>query len=196
MSTAFLAPVDLWREPASASVKRVLGRAAIAAAWIILGGVPGVFTGVIPWTWLRVVAWIGAAFALTHFGLAIANLARNKGVILRLMGTGTVEWPRSIQENWLRRPETFVDGPVISVIPDVALSPGAARFVRAKLVGSTRTLRSVPLFGTSAEDFVATLNELAQPRGVSFVVAEPEVPAEDLHDDGERSPAELDGTDS
>lgn len=179
MSTAFLAPVVLWREPASASARRIAGRALIAAAWIVLGGIPGLFTGVVPWTWLRVILWAFALVAVVHAVLAVANLMRNQGVILRLMGTGSVEWPRSIQEDWLRRPETWVDGPVVTVVPDIVLGPMTAAAARVTLVGPTRSLRGVPLFGVSPEDFVEEVAALAAPRGVSFVLAERETTASD-----------------
>lgn len=182
MSTAFMDPVVLWREPATASFRRIGWRGLVLGAWIVLGGIPGWFEGTVPWTFLRIPLWFGAAVALIHLGLAFGNLARNKGVVLRLMGTGSVEWPRSIQEDWLRRADTWVDGPVISVVPGLGFSGPQSASARATLVGPTRELRGVPLFGVSAEDFAAHANSLSQPRGVSFVVATP-VAAEEQRPD-------------
>lgn len=171
MSTAFLNPVVLWREPVSASARRVLARALVAAAWIVLGGVPGLFAGIVPWMWLRVVVWVFAAVAVLHLTLAIANLARNRGVLLRLMGTGSIEWPASFQERWLRRPLDWVEGPVVSVAPELGQVTGSRAEPRVTLVGGDRTMRRVPLHGTSVEDFVAAVNAAGAERGVRFEIA-------------------------
>jgi hypothetical protein len=171
MSVAFLEPVTLWREPVSASVRRVAGRALVAAAWIVLGGIPGVFVGVVPWTWLRVVLWIFAAIALVHVLLAVANLARNRGVLLRLMGTGSIEWPASLQEKVLRRPLDWVEGPIVTVAEELGQVTGSRAEPRVTLVGGTRTMRRLPLHGATLEHFVSTVNERAVGRGVRFELA-------------------------
>ena len=171
MSVAFLDPVVLWREPASASLRRVAGRSLVAGAWIVLGGIPGVFVGVVPWTWLRVVLWVFAAIAVLHVLLAVANLLRNHGVLLRLMGTGSIEWPASIQEKILRRPLDWVEGPVVTVAEELGQVTGSRAEPRVTLVGGTRTMRRLPLHGATLEQFVAVVNERAAGRGLRFELA-------------------------
>jgi hypothetical protein len=171
MSVAFLDPVVLWREPVSASLRRVAGRAALAAGWILLGGIPGVFVGLVPWMWLRVILWFFAAIAVLHLLLAIANLVRNRRVLLRVMGTGSIEWPASLQEKLLHRPLDWVEGPVVTVAEELGQVTGSRAEPRVTLVGGTRTLRRMPLHGASLEEFVATVNERGAGRGVRFELA-------------------------
>lgn len=171
MSVAFLDPVVLWREPVSASLRRVAGRAAVAAVWIVLGGIPGVFVGLVPWTWLRVVLWCFSVIAVVHLLLAIANLLRNRRVLLRVMGTGSIEWPASLQERLLRRPIDWVEGPVVTVAEELGQVTGSRAEPRVTLVGGSRTLRRMPLHGASLEDFVATVNHRGAARGVRFELA-------------------------
>ena len=171
MSVAFREPVTLWREPATASARRLAGRAGLAALWIVLGGIPGVYVGLVPWNWLRVIMWIFAVIALLHFLLAIVNLVCNRRVLLRLMGTGSIEWPMSIQEQWLRRPQEWVEGPFVTVAPELGQITGSKSEPRVTLVGGSRTIRRLPLYGATLETFVETVNAAGNPHGVSFEVA-------------------------
>ena len=171
MSVAFRDPVVLWREPVAASARRLAWRAAFAALWIVLGGIPGVFVGIVPWNWLRVVMWVFALIAMLHFLLAIANLARNRRAILRLMGTGSIEWPASVQEKWLRRPPEWVEGPFVTVAPELGQITGSKAEPRVTLVGGLRTIRRLPLHGATLETFVETVNAAGNAHGVSFEIA-------------------------
>lgn len=173
MSTAFMDPLPLWREPVWASVRRVLGRAITAALWTVLGGIPGVFTGVLPVAWLRPIALVFAVLALAHTVLAVANLARNRRVLLRLMGTGSIEWPQSIQERLVRARLDWVEGPVVRVTEELRVPGPASTYPRVRLEGGGRTISRLPLYGTSVEDFIAAVNEAAAGRGVRFERAEP-----------------------
>jgi len=171
MSVVFRDPVVLWREPVMASVRRLAGRAGLAALWIVLGGIPGVFVGLVPWTWLRAVMWILAAIAILHFVLGIANLVRNRRVLLRLMGTGSIEWPKSVQERWLRLPLEWVEGPFVTVAPELGQITGSKAEPRVTLVGGLRTIRRLPLYGATLETFVETANAAGNAHGVSFQIA-------------------------
>lgn len=183
MSVAFLEPLVLWREPVAASIRRLLARGGLAVLWIALGGIPGVFVGLVPWTWLRVIMWIFAVVAILHFALAIANLIKNRRVLLRVMGTGSIEWPTSIQERWFRRPLDWVEGPVVTVAPELGQITGSRAEPRVTLVGGTRTIRRLPLHGVEPEDFVAHVNAVGAQRGLRFEVAviedEPDAPSSD-----------------
>ncbi len=174
MSVAFMAPVDLWREPKWASVARIGRRALVAAGWIALGGIPGVFTGLIPWLWFRIPAWLFALVTLLHLVLGVANLVKNRGVLLRLMGTGSIEWPASYQERWLRRPADWVEGPEVSVAAEMAPLTRSRVEPRVTLTGGSRTIRRLPLYGATPEEFAAAVNAAAAGRGVAFTVVEPE----------------------
>lgn len=182
MSTAFMDPVVLWREPASASLRRVLTRVFFMALWLALAGLPGVFDGFVPWTWLRVVLWVFAALALLHILLAVANLVRNRGVTLRLMGTGSIEWPQSLQEKLLGARLDWVEGPIVTVTEELRVPGPASSYPRVKLQGGGRSISRFPLHGTSIEDFVAHVNQAAAGRGIRFEIAQPgeEPPAEAL----------------
>ncbi len=172
MSLAFMAPVALWREPKLASAGRVVRRTLVAAGWIALGGVPGSFMGLIPWLWFRIPAWIFSVVAVVHLLLGIANLIKNRGVLLRLMGTGTIEWPATFQENWLRQWNDWIDGPKVSVTPEMPLLTRSRSEPRVTLTGGERTIRRLPLHGATVEEFVAAVNEAAAGRGVVFTVVD------------------------
>jgi hypothetical protein len=161
-------------------------RLLVAAGWLALGGIPGVFTGLIPWLWFRIPAWLFALVSLVHLAVGIANLIKNRGVLLRLMGTGSIEWPASYQERWLRRPVDWVEGPEVVVSPEIAQLSRSRVEPRVTLVGGTRTLRRLPLYGTSIEDFAAAVNAAAAGRGLRFTVAtlEDDVVPEDSVGDG------------
>lgn len=152
----------LWREPRSASVWRVAGRAGMGLVWLYVARV-------VPWT---PVAWVLIAFACVAFAhalLAIANLARHRGVVLRVRQDGLIEWSRSLQEVVLRRPLDAVDGPRIEVVLE-ADHPGVSRAdPRVTLKGATRSIRYLPLHGTRVEVFIERANEVAAPYGIEFV---------------------------
>ena len=177
MSTVWRGSEVLWREPWGSVTGRTLRRGVIAGLALLLSGLPGTsWTGISPYTWLRIpLAIIGLLWGLL-FILAIANVLRSRRVVLMVMGTGSIERPRSIQEVWLRRPLEVVTGRTITVTPPVQ----AYRITRAEpyvVLSGDGAIKGVPLFRTDPEDFVARVNEVSKPRGVTFVVAEPAAPA-------------------
>lgn len=162
MSLAWMAPVPVWVEPTRASAVRIGYRVAIAVVWAVAAVA-------VPWWPLSILLSLFSVVALAHAALAVANLRRNKGVLLRLMGTGTLEWPRSLQEEWLKKGVDWVDGPVIEVVeipsPQVTFPTGP----HVNLVGSSATISRFPLHGASVSTFVAHVNALVSERGVTFV---------------------------
>ncbi len=174
MSTVWRGSEVLWREPPRLVVIRVLRRGAIAALGLLLSGMPGTaWTGLASGLALRIPFAIVGLLGLLLFVLSLANVARNKRVVLAIMGTGSVERPRSIQEAWLRRPQEVVIGTRITVIPGpqvVGPSP-AEPYVTLEAEGA---IKRVPLFRTKPEDFVARVNVIARGRGVEFILAAPE----------------------
>ncbi len=171
MSTAWRGSQVLWREPTRIVVIRVLRRGAIAALGLLLSGMPGTpWTGLASGLVLRIPFAIVGLLGLLLFVLSLANVAKNRRVVLAIMGTGSVERPRSIQEVWLRRPQEVVIGARITVVPGpqvVGPSP-AEPYVTLKAEGA---ITRVPLFRTAPEDFVARVNAVALGRGVEFVLA-------------------------
>lgn len=159
MSDAWREPVTVWTEPTSASVVRVAGRGLLAGLW-------STAALVVPWALLSVLFLVFAAVAFLHAVLAIANLARNKGVLLRLTGSGTLEWPQSFQETWLRRPVEWVDGKQILVVEHAKMGVPSRVEPRVTLKGNTHDLPNVPLCRTSVAEFVKTVNEVIAERGM------------------------------
>jgi hypothetical protein len=151
--------VTVWTEPTSASVVRVAGRGLLAGVW-------GTLALFVPWAWLSSLLWIFSAVAFLHALLAIANLARNKGVLLRLTSSGTLEWPQSYQETWLGRPREWVDGTVITVVEHPAMGVPSRVEPRVTLKGETHDLLNLPLHRASAVDFADAVNELVAERGI------------------------------
>ncbi len=173
MSTAWMAPVPVWREPWRAVAIRVVGRAIMPGILVWLAGVPGTpWVGAAPWLWLRIGAFIFALPGVFLWVVAIANVARNKRVLLTLMPTGSIERPRSIQEKWMKLPQEYAIGKTVTVTQE----PG--RFVsRAEPRVTLRadgTVSRIPLWGTTPEDFVAQANARLKGRGVSLVLVVPE----------------------
>lgn len=171
MSTVWRGSEVLWREPLRLVVIRVLRRGAIAALGLLLSGMPGTpWTGLASGLALRIPAAIVGLLGLLLFVLSLVNVARNKRVVLAIMGTGSVERPRSIQEVWLRRPQEVVIGKKITVIPGPQVwGPSPAEpYVTLEAEGA---ITRVPLFRTKPEDFVARVNAVAQGRGVTFILA-------------------------
>jgi hypothetical protein len=159
----------VWKEPRKASVLRVLGRAAVGGAWLFA-------TRVVGWAPLRFILLAFAAIAFVHALLAVANLVRNKGVLLRLRDDGTLEWPRSIQEVLLGRKTDRVDGPVIQVKTE-ADHPGISRAdPRVTLIGPELKIGFMPLHGTSVDDFIAHANDVLSPHRIAFERAPDLVP--------------------
>jgi hypothetical protein len=176
MSTVWRGSEVLWREPWWAVITRVLRRGAIAALALLLSGLPGTsWTGLLSGLWVRVPVAMLGILGLSLFVLGLANLARSKRVVLTIMGTGSVERPRSIQEVWLRRPQEHVVGARIAVTSEgPAFGPsGAEPYVTLEAEGA---IKRVPLFRTKPEVFVARVNAVAKSRGVTFVLAD--VPAD------------------
>ncbi len=159
MSDAWREPVTVWVEPTSASVVRVAGRGLLAGLW----STAALF---VPWAWVSTLFFFFAAVALLHAVLAIANLARNKGVLLQLTGSGTLEWPQSYQETWLRRPLDWVDGKQILVV-ELARSGLPSRVEpRVTLKGATHDLSNLPLYRSSLADFAKAVTEVTAERGI------------------------------
>lgn len=159
MSDAWKEPVTVWTEPTLASVVRVTGRGLLAAAW-------GTAAMLVPWTLLSTLFWVFSAVAFLHAVLAIANLVRNGGVLLRLTSEGTLEWPQSYQETWLRRPREWVDGKVITVVEHPSLPVKSHVEPRVTLKGETHDLLNLPLHRASPIDFAKTVNEIVAERGI------------------------------
>ena len=117
-------------------------------------------TRIVDWAPLRFLLFAFAAIAFVHALLAIANLARNRGVLLRLRSDGELEWPRSIQEVVLRRSADRVGGPVVRVKVE-ADHPGISQAdPRVTLLGAERKIGFLPLHGTSVEDFITHVNSV------------------------------------
>ncbi len=161
MSDAWREPVTVWTEPTSASVVRVAQRGLLAGLWSTLA----LF---VPWLWLSAVFLIFGALAFLHAVLAIANLARNKGVLLRLTGSGTLEWPQSLQEVWLRRPLEWVDGKEIQVVSLEKMGVPSRTEPRVTLKGETHDLLNLPLYRVSIDDFTKAVNEQLVERGMAL----------------------------
>src|SRR5660398_57087 len=159
MSDAWREPVTVWTEPTSASVVRVAGRGLLAGLW----GTVALF---MPWAWVSALSLVFAAVAFLHAVLAIANLARNKGVLLRLMGSGTLEWPQSYQESWLRRPREWVDGKQILVVELSKMGVPSRVEPRVTLKGATHDLPNLPLYRASVDEFCKKVNEFVAERGI------------------------------
>lgn len=161
MSDAWREPVTVWTEPTSASVVRVAQRGLLAGLW-------GTLALLVPLDWLAVVFLVFAAVSFMHALLAIANLARNKGVLLRLTGSGTLEWPQSLQEIWLGRPVEWVDGKDIYVMTLDKIGVPSRTEPRITLKGATHNLVNLPLYRVSVEDFVKQANEVLAERGIAL----------------------------
>jgi len=159
MSDAWREPVTVWTEPTSASVVRVAGRGLLAGLW----GTAALF---VPWASVSALLLVFAAVAFLHAVLAIANLARNKGVLLRLTGSGTLEWPQSYQESWLRRPREWVDGKQILVVELSKMGVPSRVEPRVTLKGATHDLPNLPLYRASVDDFCKKVNEFVAERGI------------------------------
>ncbi len=162
MSVAWMAPLPVWKEPLWASILRVLGRLALVAVWVTAALLA-------PWWGLVVLFWILGAFSLFHTVLAIANRIRNKGVLLQLMGTGTLEWPQSLQEKWLRRPVDWVDGSAIEVVTVEPLPLRAPAAPHVTLTGASHSVERLPLYRRSVAEFMSEANTILAPRGVALV---------------------------
>ena len=145
-----------------ASILRAGVRLTLAVVWAV-GSV------LAPWWSLEVILGSFAAFALAHTVLAVANRVKNGGVLLQLMGSGTLEWPRSYQEEWLRRPGDYVDGTVIEVVPVDPIPVRAPAAPHITLVGATREIERLPLYRRTVAEFMDEVNALLAPRGVKLV---------------------------
>jgi hypothetical protein len=155
-------PVVLWREPAWASALRVGIRLLVALGWLALGLLA-------PWAWLLPLLWLFALVALAHAALAVANRIKNGGVMLRLMGSGAIEWSPSIQEQWMKRPIDFVDGSRIEVIVEQPIPVPAPAAPHVTLKGATHQISRLPLYRRSVTDFLERLNSLTAERGIRWV---------------------------
>jgi hypothetical protein len=173
MSTVWRGSEVLWREPWGSVIGRTLRRGVIGALALLLSGMPGTsWTGISPYAWLRIpFLIIGLLWGLL-FVLAFANVARSRRIVLMIMGTGSVERPRSIQEVWLRRPREVVMGRTITVTPPTA----TYRITRAEpyvVLSGDGAIKGVPLFRTDPAAFVEQVNAISRGRGVTFVLAKP-----------------------
>ena len=164
MSVAWMAPLPVWKEPLWASILRVVGRIVLAAIWVAGAALA-------QWTALAVVLWLFAVLALFHAALAIVNRIKNGGVLLHLTGTGTLEWPPSLQEKWLRRPTDWVDGSAIEVVPVEPLPLRAPAAPHVTLLGASHTLERLPLYRRTVAEFMDEVNAILAPRGVALVEA-------------------------
>lgn len=164
MSDAWRDNVPVWTEPVWASVIRVAQRGLLAGLWATLAlFVPE------RWAFVATIFMVLSAFAFLHAVLAIANLARNKGVLLRLTPSGTLEWPQSLQETWLRRPLEWVDGKEILVVSLDRMGVPSRTEPRVTLKGATQDLVNLPLYRTSVDDFADRVNARIGDRGVTVI---------------------------
>ena len=173
MSTVWRGSEVLWREPWGSVIGRTLRRGVIAGLALLLSGIPGTaWTGISPYGWLRVpFVVIGVLWGIL-FILAIANVARSRRIVLMIMGTGSVERPRSIQEVWLRRPKEVVMGRTITATPPAQ----SYRITRAEpyvVLSGDCAIKGVPLFRTDPAAWVEGLNAISRGRGVTFVLGKP-----------------------
>jgi hypothetical protein len=164
MSDAWRGNVPVWSEPVWASVIRVAQRG-------LLAGLLATLALLVPERWAFVATFFAvlSVFAFFHAVLAIANLARNKGVLLQLTGSGTLEWPQSLQEIWLRRPVDWVDGKEILVVSLEGMGVPSRTEPRVTLKGATQDLVNLPLYRTSVEDFADQVNARIGDRGVTVI---------------------------
>jgi hypothetical protein len=163
--------VVLLREPASALWPRLGNR-------ILIAGVLALLAFYAPWAWASVVAWVLAGLAALLAALAIANVVKNRRVLLMFTGAGSIEWPQSYQEIVLRRPISWVAArEVVVTHPPVAALPGRTD-PRITLTDGTRSIERVPLYGTDPQAFVDAANALLVGRGTTlrFGESEPESP--------------------
>jgi len=141
----------LLREPASAFWSRFGYRLVMAAAL-------GYLAAALPAAWISVPLWVFSALMAVLAVLAVVNIAKNRRALLVRQGSGSIEWPRSIQEIVLRRPLTWVAGPVIDVTyPPVAALP-AKTDPRITLSDGERAIERVPLYGADARAWVERAN--------------------------------------
>lgn len=162
MSDAWKDAIAVWTEPRYISAARVVLRSVFAFAWVFVE-----FVAVQQeWLWLAIPLGFGAFATGLHATLAVANLAINKGVILRYTPSGVLEWPQSIQERVLKRPADFVDGRIISVVLDKPVNIPSLHKPRVTLVGSTKEMKAVPLYGQKPTVLVDRMNEVLESRGV------------------------------
>jgi hypothetical protein len=125
--------------------------------------------------WLRLVIFVITLLWLTLWVLAIANVIRNRRVQLVCMPTGSIERPRSIQEGWLKVPQEFAIGKVITVAQE--MPQVYSRAEPRVTLSAEGSIRRVPLHGTSVEDFIAETNATLKGRGITLVAVE--LPATD-----------------
>lgn len=167
MSTAWKGPVVLLREPPSAFWARLGYR-------LMLAAVLGLAASYMPYAWLAVPIWVLAGLVALLALLAVVNLAKNERALLVFTGAGSIEWPRSIQEILLRRPLTWVAGPVVVVTqPPVNAVPGRMD-PRVTLTAGDRAVAHVPLYGLSPADFVTAANAALAGRGTELRFDAPE----------------------
>jgi len=173
MSTVWRGSDVLWREPWGSVIGRTARRGVTAGLALLLSGIPGTaWTGLSPYGWLRIpLVIIGVLWGLL-FVLAIANVARSRRIVLMIMGTGSVERPRSIQEVWLRRPHEVVMGRTITVTPPAS----SYRITHAEpyvVLSGDGAIKGVPLFREDPAAWVGRLNAISRSHGVAFVLAKP-----------------------
>lgn len=148
----------LLREPPSAFWSRFGYR-------LVLTGVLAVAAVLMPYVWLAVPIWILAGLMAVLALLAIVNIVRNKRALLVHQGSGSIEWPRSVQEIVLRRPVAWVAGSEIAVVqPPVTSLPGSAD-PRITLSDGERSIVNVPLYGVAPQAFVDAANAVLVGRG-------------------------------
>lgn len=162
MSVAWMAPVPLWKEPLWASILRAGVRLILAIVWAVAAVL-------VPWRGPALIFSVFAGIALAHTALAVANRIKNRGVLLRLMGSGTLEWPQSFQEQWLRRPVDWVDGAAIEVAPLDPIPVRAPAAPHVTLVGASHELIRLPLYRRTVAEFMEEVNAILAPRGIVLV---------------------------
>jgi len=145
-----------------ASVLRVGVRLVVAVVWAV-----GALMA--PWWSLAVVLALLSLIGLGHTALAVANRVKNGGVLLQLMGSGTLEWPQSYQEQWMHRPVDYVDGTAIEVAPVEPIPVKAPAAPHVTLIGATHGIERLPLYRRTQAEFMDEVNATLAPRGIKLV---------------------------
>ena len=162
MSVAWMAPLPVWKEPQWATILRAGVRLVLAIFWATAAVL-------VPWKGPALIFVLFSLMALAHTALAVANRMKNHGVLLQLMGSGTLEWPRSLQEQWLRRPADWVDGAAIEVIPMDPIPVRAPAAPHVTLSGDSHEILRLPLYRRTMVEFMEEANAILAPRGVALV---------------------------
>ena len=146
----------------------------------------------LPFAWMSALLWVVSAVMAVLAVLAVVNIAKNRRVLLLRQGSGSIEWPRSIQEIVLRRPLTWVAGADIDVTyPPIAALP-AKTDPRITLSDGERSIERVPLYGADPRAWVERANAALAGSGTTLHFVERDDAADAEAPDAEAPDAEGD----